>query len=125
MGNSWQSPVTGEPSWGTPHTHYKANVVSTNPADTNWHEVDLSAEVPMGSKGVMLTFSMQETAGVVRTLSISNADTGNVFCNLTNVSSAVGCGQGICPLSSTRTIWWKVDNADVDSVVVNLTGYFI
>ena len=123
-GNSWQQPVAGEPSVGTPHVHY-AQLYTGDPADTNWHSIDLTAQVPVGTKAIDIEASIQETAGVSRLLSISNASGGTAFRRARTISSQQGYCGGLMPISADYKIWWYVDNADVDNVTINMVAYYI
>ena len=124
MGNSWQSPVTGEPSFGTPKWHY-AELVNTDPSDTNWHSISLSSfGCPVGTKGVFVTGYVQDTAGADRQLQMSNEDGGTVFLVANTHGSTPGHLAGFLPVGTDRLIWYKVTSADVDGVQIYQLVYF-
>jgi len=113
-----------EESAGTLHFKYAA-LLSVNPADTNWHEVDCSPYVPVGAKGISIRIDIQgATAG--KTLSISNASAGDVYGEAhIDIANTEEDATALIPLSSARSIFYKVDNADVASVEFFLLGYYI
>ena len=122
-GNSWQQPVAGEPSAGTFHPKYALIMNNVDPADTNWHEVDISASVPVGTKAIFVTG--QFTTTVATNYQMSNANGGSSY--IVNVAATNGYGGvcGIVPVSSTRTVWYKVGNAGVSGIYTYMSGYFI
>jgi hypothetical protein len=124
-GNSYVQPVAGEPSLGTLH-YLAANVaiLNTDPADTNWHSIDLSAYIPAGAGAVKLYG--QWTSGNVRNVQLSDS-TGGVVRHQGYVPASNGYWSGTfdCKCSSARLIWWKAENADITNITLTLVGYFI
>jgi hypothetical protein len=107
---------------GTPHDHYYS-ALTTDPADANWHELDLSAQTPVGAKRVFVQCTVYG-ASANRTLSISNANAGNVYVYATTPAATCnGRGSGPVLLSATRTIWWQVSNADVSQINITMVDY--
>ena len=60
--NSFQQPITSEPSLGTPHPRI-VSLYSTNPADATAIEIDCSPYVPKGSKQITLTSWYRRLSG--------------------------------------------------------------
>ena len=123
-GNSWQQPVAGEPSWGTPHLHY-VQALSTNPADTNITELDLSAYVPVGTKGVIGWMQSDSTTANDNVYILNAAGTefyGRVIHEVANIFNSA---MFISPVDSARKIYWKASNARVISLTIHLVVYFI
>ena len=50
--NSMQQPIAGEPSYGTPHPHYKEYATASFAVNGGWHTLDLSAEFPRGTNAI-------------------------------------------------------------------------
>ncbi len=127
-GNSWQQPVAGEPSRGTLHnvTGYVIKVVDAfDPTTTATVVTDLSSYVPAGCSAVALRTSVvSATAG--RNLWIRDPSDLQTSHGCTNeTAGGTGRGDGIGYLDSSLNLRWKVDNSDVSSVTIWLTGYYI
>jgi hypothetical protein len=122
MANSWQSPVAGEPSWGTLHRHREV-LVSADPASTGSSIVTVT-NVPSGAKGIDGYMSIGSgTAG--RLLQVKDV-AGNVWSAITNPTTAIrGFSSFRVPLDANKQFVWNVDNADVTSVLITMTTYFL
>ncbi len=122
-GNSWQSPVVDEPSWGTFKEHlYDSG--ATNPADANVHSLDLSGEVPVGANGVEGYITM--ASGTVGDNVIVTDSTGtNVYGIARAAVASVTCdGWFKSPLTSDRLIYYQANNATVTSQRYRIVGYY-
>ena len=125
--NSWQQPVSGEPSLGTPHSHYVL-ALNTNPADTVYHSLDLSGECPVGAGGVFILMRfLSNTAG--HSVSVSNADGGDTYLiqhlqDATSANTNISIA-GFVPVDSNRYIWWRASNVAVTDLVIWMLPYFI
>jgi hypothetical protein len=96
--NSWQSPVAGEPSLGTPHVH--SVLLNNNSSYAGAATETLTASgVPTGTKAIAITgylnsagtqaFSFTDVAGTIFILSVCNAGTNGNF-------------YGVVPLDSNK-----------------------
>jgi hypothetical protein len=122
-GNSWQQPVSGEPSLGTPHYHAATLVDNGDPAVTTDITVTVS-DVPTGTKAIYgyCAFS-SSTAG--HTLQIKNS--GGTVCSQSRIQVN---GQYmefpfIVDLDSSKQFKYAVSNAAVNGVYILLRFYFI
>ena len=123
-GNSWQQPVAGEPSCGTPHRKYNL-ALDVDPASTAVQTLDLSALVPVGTKAVAVMLVMQSTnagdylricdSGNTEIYGYALAQVANVYCS----------GYCIAPVDSSRYIYWVINNARVVVARIYLQYYFI
>lgn len=123
-GNSWQQPVSGETSVGTPKWHWK-ELYNGNPSATTWQTIDLTSEVPVGASMISVVGTFQETGGAGRIIEISNATAGTAYITDSLNGSFAQQFSGFLPLTSSRILCWNVDNADVDSVIINMSTYFL
>lgn len=121
--NTWQQPVAGEPNCGSPHVHWE-NVLNTDPASTAWTSVDLSASVPVGTTLVAIHVDMESTAAHVES-TYSNASSGSSYLHLeTQQANNPVHAWGIIPVSADRKIWYRVENTNVTSLIINMTLYW-
>lgn len=123
-GNSWQQPVAGEPSVGTFHFHYAIVLSASDVPDANWHELDISAQVPVGTKAVHVWIQATSSNG---TDEFYAGDGTNRLVNTGYVQNAgqYPAGSGIIPVSATRTIQYKASNARIYGAYIFLTGYYL
>ena len=121
-GNSWQQPVAGEPSWGSPHTHVETLVNAANPGNTSDVTVTCT-NVPTGTKGI---WGYATIGGVTtgRVLNIKDSS-GNVWRAIYEAYGTTGEGSFFVPLNSSKQFLYNVDNADVSAVSIHLRTYFI
>lgn len=122
MGNSWQSPVTGEPSLGTPHPHNKLLLDNFSHA-IGTHTIDVSAEVPAGAKAVSITYVATSPAagGQIEITTIAG---------LIQVESIAGAaswfgGGGIVLVDSVYTFNMVVKNQNLTAIYMWMTVYWI
>ena len=123
-GNSWQSPVAGEPSCGTLHTHEASLLSNYDIADTNWHTVDLSAQIPVGATAAMFHYRVQSNS--THSLQFSTASAGTVyFSALVPIANGYATGQFSMPVTTSRTIYWKGEATAMLGFYLNIDGYYI
>jgi len=124
MSNTFQSPVPGEPSLGTPHYHYE-ELVNTDPADAADHTVTVT-NVPAGTKAIEGRMHVASATTAGRNLLIKDATDGNTVEAATNPTTAiVGRSHFKVRLNSSKQFIWAASNADVSSVVITMTFYDI
>ncbi len=107
----------------------RVEALNTNPADTNWHDLDVTALTHALCYAVCGTVSIQDTSGAtivayMRTNGDADApsDTTRVTTTLgTNNSSNAGFQQEV---DTGQILEWAVSSADADALIVNLTGYW-
>jgi len=114
--------IPGEPAIGEPHFHFKY-VLNTNPGDTNWHAIDLSAEVDVGANAGFFLVLAQDTGGASYGINLSNADGGDNYLVVRTAGTGTMYGAGLVPLDSSYQVWWRATNADMDVARIWLLGY--
>jgi hypothetical protein len=123
-GNSWQQPVAGEPSWGTPHTHIEALVDAYDPAATTDYTVTV-ANVPTGTNGIGGWCDVLSATTAGRSLYIKDAS-ANTWTRISSISTAIpGRGRFLVPLNASKQFKWAVSGTDVNAVTIELTEYYI
>jgi len=126
-GNSWQQPVSGQPSLGT--LHYCASTVLVNnvdPAGTGVTAVDCSGSVPVGCKAIHIQCHVRSNTTAGRTLRIHDSDGSTQRWDVAEpVVNIYACGSGIAYLDASRNMYWSASNADVNLVYIAMDGYFI
>lgn len=120
--NSWQQPVSGEPSLGTPHKHV-ATILNTDPSSTGVQTLDISANVPVGTTWVEgYWYILSATAN--RTGRLCNSGDTETYLYIHNpVAGQTGRGQFSCPVVD-RKIYWAVNNTDVSSFGMQMNRYW-
>ncbi|MFA5377256.1 MAG: hypothetical protein WC455_16015 [Dehalococcoidia bacterium] len=117
-------PVSSEPSLGTPHDHF-AELLNTDPADTNWHSIDLSSIAGGAIKAVDIIGTFYGTVANI-SVHFSNASAGNNYAwqytQNTAVSSIILHGR--VPVDANKYIWWKVDAATIAELHVWMMSYW-
>jgi hypothetical protein len=121
--NSWQSPVAGEPSFGTIHPHYKELVA--NAASAGYAAVDLSAEVPKSAKAIYIDMEfVSGTAG--RWIGAYTDSTPTpaqpfvrVFCP---DGTKTANGSGFVTLTTDRKFWYRA-SAAITSIYIRMFFY--
>lgn len=128
--NSWSQPNDSEPSVGTLHLKslYVLLVNSVDPSTTNTYTVDISANVPVGTKAILAT------------VRITNAGTGTEYIRYhpssTSADFILGAGSGgsandvvvtqdIIPVDSSRNFYWSASGANISDVDIFLAGYYL
>ena len=122
MGNSWQSPVTGEPSLGTMHPH-NYQILNNASQAVGTLVVNVSAQVPVGAKAVFITYAatspaaggqieIQTTGGLIQIESIAGA------------ASWFG-GGGIVLVDSVYSFNMVVKNQNLTAIYMWMTVYWI
>lgn len=123
-GNSWQSPVADEPSWGTPHTHYETLISDVDPASAGNATVTVT-NVPTGTRGIFGYTVFISTATAGRILYIKDSG-GNIYAEPRNPTTAIyGYSTFSLPLDSNKQFIYSVNNADVDHVYIIMNGYYL
>jgi len=118
-------PVSGEPSLGTPHKHYKAILSAATAPNNNVQTLSISAEVPAGTTMVALRMAMSSSGGTGQTFSITNSGgTENYGICRSQVTGLVIDSYCLSPVDSSRNIYWQVSNYVQDTVYLNITHYF-
>ncbi len=119
-----KQPVSREPSLGTPHSHFAA-ILNLNPRDTDPHTLDLSGEIPPGAGAVAGFWGVKGNAGNLDAL-LYDASGGNlVSLAKTQVANQYVFGRWFCSIAANRTIAWVVGSAAIDTLVVDMTEYYI
>lgn len=120
-GNSWQQPVSGEPSWGSMHPHLETIVDTYDPTTTNDITVTCT-NVPTGTKAIFGWFRFYSTNA--RYLSIKDAS-ANTWSKGQNIAANNAYGYFCVPLDSGKQFKYAVNNTDVSVVDIIMCGYFI
>jgi hypothetical protein len=94
---------------------------NADPADTNWHEDDLSASLPLGAIEIRTWGSFTSTS--THNISFSDTNGGdNIFNPLVPTANGYASFQ-MDILLSNRSIWYKAQNAAVSAFFLYLTAY--
>jgi len=125
-GNSWQQPVSGEPSWGTFHPHFKEFVLNTDPASTAVQTLDLSAEVPVGTKMVAVIVALRSSSDNSEAY-VYNNSSGTQLWGYTSAphNGQYAGGLEFAPVDSSRNVFWGVSTTTVNSLQWRMLGYWI
>jgi hypothetical protein len=123
-GNSWQQPVAGEPSWGSPHEHLY-DTGSSDPADANVHSLDLSAQVPVGTMGVEGFISMASGTVGDYVIVTNAAGTATYGIARADAASATTDGWFKTPLTSARLMYYMASNSRITAQRFRIVNYFI
>lgn len=118
----YATPVAGEPSWGTPHSH-KETLLSVDPTGTGDTTITVT-NAPAGAKGIFGYAGLAASTGG-RYLLIKDADAvawGQVTVSVANIAA---WSMFMIPLNANKQFKVAVNNADVTSVVIYMNGYFI
>jgi parallel beta-helix repeat protein len=124
-GNSWQSPVTLEPSWGSKHTHVETLVNAVNPTGTGDTTVTCS-NVPTGTRGIAGYFEILSASTAYRMGYIKDSD-GNIWSIAYNPTTASPRGRAWfeVPLNASKQFLYSVSNADVSEFSIYMREYYI
>ncbi|MFA5376766.1 MAG: hypothetical protein WC455_13540 [Dehalococcoidia bacterium] len=126
MANSWQQPVAGEPSCGTLHPHFKELVTNGTPA-AGYYNVDVSAEVPVGTKAILLEVNHASAAAgrYISVLTNSTPTPTSAFLYvIIAVANQQASGSGIAFLTANRTFTYRASNTTL-GLYIRMHGYFI
>jgi hypothetical protein len=106
----------------------RVQVLNTDPANTNWTDEDVTAETSANTFMVCGTALLRESAGATRNLYIrkNGSSTGQVGAtNILRTQSGAGIKSSFqCEVDTGQIFEWSVDNADVDLVTFEITGYW-
>jgi hypothetical protein len=122
IGTIIEEPVAGEPSSGSFHPH-AANIFTGAPANANWDSIDLSAQVPVGTKAVQLvgTDFTGTNSWYVR---FSDANAGAIYLRGTVPGAGLyNCFGGPVPITSSRLLWRIFQNVNC-SLTLDMSGYY-
>ena len=118
--------VALEPDIGGGKHLHKYVFLNLDPADTNWHEIDLSGQVPTGTILIEGETFVNSVTTSGRVLYMSDATGGAEYSHTREFVVAIGAyGKFTVPLSAARTIWYKVDNADVNLAWAEMHFYIL
>lgn len=118
--------VASEPSLGNPHPHYKLLVNNASPG-AGYATVDVSAEVPVGTK--MIYVNVQHTTAAAGrrvtcyTDSTPTPARGPVNA-ITTVASVVATGSGLVILAADRTFVYGTSGA-LAGLYIEMHEYWI
>jgi len=137
MANSWQSPVPGEPSLGTPHppTLDSGNLrvlftgaPATTPSVT---EVAVGAYVPAGTKAIYIEGWIKTGDNTLTSLRASRTNAA-VFSNGIWIAQGYGGAafqyfpfSGLVLLDSAYKFWIYRENAGMQGCAIFLLPYFL
>ncbi len=121
--NSWQQPVAGEPSLGTPHHHVPTddNYVYTNttPSANTWYDVDLTSILTAGTtKAAFITLYIATDICFVY-FAKANTETIGIRCNYGRWNAA-DRRQVLIPVNDSGHVYIAVSDADADIYIEKL-----
>ena len=125
-GNSWQQPVAGEPSLGTPHFHRWNSGIAV-PAGTGQQTLSLVGQVPTGTKAVFCYMGVM-SAGVSSAKWIQVEDAaGNrtAWSGRNQVANAMISGSGFAPVDGNLNMFWRVGDVALTGIELVIVPYFI
>lgn len=118
----------------TPPARYVAlaspiEVVNTDPANTNWNSVDLTASTSASAYAAEIHVHVLSATTAGRSAFVrktGTSDTQSTANNVVNgqVVSQVGRAGTIVALDSSQSFDWSVSNADVSVLIIVLWGYW-
>ena len=121
-GNSWQQPVAGEPSWGTPHTH-KVILVNNYDPGTLTVAIDCSAQVPVGTKGIYIHGYF--TAAALNALAIRDTGGTDWIYASNKVAGGITDYAGIVELDANRSFTMVYSSTNISGSYMWMNAYFI
>lgn len=126
--NSWQAPVTSEPSWGTPHDHYAILVNNANPGAAGHTLVDVSSEVPVGTNAIYVRLQMTSST-VEDYVALYTNDTptpaNSPVMATVSVASKRETVSGIIRLADNRSFTYYSSGANIDAVYIIMFQYWL
>lgn len=123
-GNSWQQPIAGEPSLGTPHPH-DVQLLVIDPADSNWYSIDLSVQVPVETTSIFVYGYITGTSSWYLRLSDASGGTVHLEAVCAGATGYYANFSGPCKISSDRKIWWCVQSLNVAALYMWMSEYRI
>lgn len=112
-------------SYGTMHHNYAEILPATNPGDTDWHSVDLSDTVPLGTKAIYVDAHVTSTNTDDELRMASNGTPDHYHHIVTNVANKESAQSAIIKITeATRLVWWSVSNSRVTNVELHMFGSF-
>jgi hypothetical protein len=120
-------PVSGEPDIGGGWHPHNYAIMNLDPSDTNWHEIDLSTQVPLGSLRITKHGYFVSSTASSYGLVFSDSSGGTVWDQniLPHVVDGYGNLAGTIKLSSTRTFWYQAESANVGAIHAWMSGYIL
>ena len=106
---------------GGMHHAFLEILASTDPADTDYHSVDLSDTVPNGTNHIAVHAHVTSTNTddeLYLAKSARPSHYHHIITTVSNKEAAQFMIVGIDP--ATRYLWWKVTNARVSDVVIEM-----
>lgn len=125
-GNSWQQPVAGQPSAGSPHPYSAVLVPEDSVGNTNWNPIDLTSVIPVGSRLASVQGYAKDSGG--GTYYVYIAATSGASSIMTLQSESNGGNHWTSALISipeNRTLYWQGSNAALDAFYLELVAYYI
>ncbi|MBU2346695.1 MAG: hypothetical protein KJ888_21090 [Gammaproteobacteria bacterium] len=99
--------------------------INVNPADTNWHEVDISGSIPAGTTWVYGTVAIQGTSVEVQGLMSDTGTTTDTVRIRTQTANVINEAGYLVKLSPTGSIFYKVSNANIDLWQLLVSGAWV
>jgi len=131
VANSWQQPVSGEPSAGTLHLLYDDQVLGTG-APATWANVttyDASSIVPVGAKAVLLALAARTNSGNATTVYVADSGGTTVYQRFQLEGSGAVferfAWSALVPLDANRKFYLSKSTSDISAVRVDVVGYYI
>ncbi len=125
-GNSWQQAVSGEFGRGTFKRHLAA-LYDDDPG-IGVIEIDCSGETPKGCRMVLIHSDVSST-GAVYILSLYDdigAAASALWCHIYTVSANADAHQQcLIGLDADRKFYFQAAHANINSVVIDMQGYWI
>ena len=121
--NSMQQPIAGEPSYGTPHPHYKEYVTASFTINGATHALDLSAEFPRGTNAIYGLMIIRGNAAGLAGI-IFGADYRSDILQYTQGNAQYITATGIVPLYGARLINYFF-SAALDFAYLRIYYYYI
>ena len=128
--NSWQSPVSGEPSLGTLHPITSwLTAINIGATAVGWYNLALPAGLPAGHRGIQISFEVTAGAtpgGYFLVSRQGTADTTGLNAyTYTQVAGLKSAGSGPVRIASGENIYYHVGGQNIAAATVYIVGYYI
>lgn len=119
------APVPAEPSLGTLHPHNAVIINAANPGGAGWSTVNISAEVPAGTKVIYCRLEIRASvAGEFVIMADTSARAGAFeLIQWTQLANGPIDIYGYLTLSPTRTFDWYASGVNLSVVDAIMQGY--
>ncbi len=115
--------VTLEPDIGGGWHNRQLLILNVDPADTNWHQIDLSA-LPDGVCMISCTYCFMTAATVNREINLAQSNGGTPTHYMRNAGTNphfftfpnIILGPG-------KALWYKASNTDISTIYLTMTAY--